>query len=141
MLDLETHLKFDPKIKTEPRFKFRNWLEKWCANFAKQENKNAWGKGFSQKIKITGLTENPLNKTEFIQFVERQHKLGGWEIRISGGNVKLKSAASWQINADIECYTAGLLSCAGTLQAEINTLQNKFYFCDFTIVPRFRVAA
>lgn len=139
MIDTETHLQFDDQTNTELRFSFRNWLESWCVCMSDATKREVWPTYLSTNARIEGLTAEVLTSKEFLKFVSKQHELGGWIMRFPNGSVKRTSQARFLIRGEIECFTAGVVSCSGYVKLHVRLANKKFALLSMELEPRFRV--
>lgn len=139
MLDTETHLKFGTTISTEDRFKFRNWLEGWFFSLSENSLQDVWSRGLTENFQVDGLSEQVWGKTQFLEYVAKQHAAGSFMIRVPSGSVEKVDDLTWHLQGELEIFTDNLLSCAGIVQIVLQSIEGDFKVKTMHLEPRLRV--
>ncbi len=128
-------IKFGEHIGTEPRFKFRHWLEAWV-EAVNAGNRQVWQSAVLDVITVSDLLEKDLDYAKFVSYLTHPPK----KLRIPHASV-VEEDGLFVVRGSLEVFASELMIFEGTFEMTVHEVESGLYKI-FGIVcyPHFRVS-
>lgn len=128
-------VKFGDSIGTEPRFKFRRWLEAWV-EAVNSGNRQVWQVAVLDVITVSDLLEKDLNYEKFVSYLTHPPK----QLRIPLASV-VEEDGLYVVRGSLEIFTDGLMIFEGTFEMTVHDVGvGEYKIFGMVCYPHFRVS-
>ena len=128
-------IKFGENIGTEPRFKFRRWLESWV-EAVNVGNRQVWQSAVLDVITVSDLLEKDLDYAKFVSYLTHPPK----QLRMPLASV-VQEDGLYVVRGSLEVFASELMIFEGTFEMTVHEVELGAYKI-FGVVcyPHFRVS-
>lgn len=128
-------IKFGELISTEPRFRFRRWLETWI-EAVNVGNRQIWQSAILEAITVIDLVEKDLDYPKFVSYLTHPPK----QLRVPLASVAEEDGL-YVVRGSLEIFAEDLMVFEGTFEMMVHEVESSVYKI-FGVVcyPHFRVS-